>query len=177
MKSGVKDDISKKTSEYMKQSGIPNKLHSQMLFNICDAINQNNKKIQNNKIKPLLSSVNILNSDAWDHALIIVLSFLKENLMDLTLDTMKTECKSLQNTIDSFKLDINENIDSILNDLIISSKSKKPNFQSLVQSFLSDLPLKNSTDRSKELYPDIVSSESMGLDNSNIISDDSFHDT
>ena len=180
MKGGEKDNISKKASEYMEQCGIPHKLHSKMLYNICDIVNKN-KDLKKAKFRSLFSSVNILSNDIWNHALAIVLTFLKENLMDLTLDTMKIEYEQLQSIIDSLKIDEYENSDQLLARLLEYAGSQR-NFQDLLQSFLGELPLKNTIDLSKELYPDIVSSESLGPDISNINSDDnslnneSFHD-
>lgn len=180
--SSQSNDISQEVSNYMKKCGIPNKLHSQMLFNICNIVfeNKDSKKI---KSKSLFSSVNILKTDAWEHALRIIFTFLKENHMDLTLATMKTEHKQFQDEeINSLSMDddIGESADQILQDLINSSSKK--DFHDLVLSFLSELPLKNSIDHAKELYPDINSSESLEQDNSNNVSDDSglnfssFHD-
>lgn len=175
MKNSSKDDTSTKTSAYMKKCGVPDKLHSRMIYYLCDNIYQNKDSTEIN-YKPLLSSVNILNNAIWADALKIVFEYLNENHMDHTLSTIKIEYPQFQEE----KITTNESIYERINDLIQKGSTEK-NFHVLVQSFLSDLPLKNTTKSTQLLYPDITSSESLGLDISNISEDnslniDSFHE-
>ena len=175
MINAVKDDISKKASAYMTKCGVPNKLHSQMIFKVCDIIYKNKDSTEAN-FKPLLSSVNILNNSVWASALKIIFTYLKENHLDLTLSTIKIEEPQIQDKT----LEKNENVYEKIDDLIKKSNSKK-DFNELVQSFLSTQPLKCPIDITQELYPDVISSESLGQDLSNFVSDnslniDSFHD-
>ncbi|OHT01715.1 hypothetical protein TRFO_31377 [Tritrichomonas foetus] len=153
-----KETIANQAAEYMKQCGIPNQLHAQLLSEICNLVLIENEK--NGAFKSLVPNVRLLDDEIWDRALAIVSMFLRDNYMAKTCETIKMEAGPLPEIDDT-----DETADQCLDELMQDSEYGLK-FRERVNRFIKDIdPISFSNPNvkqnitAKDVYPDIISSD------------------